>query len=77
MSNNTEEYDLRIYSVEAIRIAISNYASICRIDYQLDGELARCRFNIKDKYIDRVIKEFDNFLIELMQHEGGHSNGNS
>ena len=70
MSNHFEEYDLAIYSMKAIKTAIRYYASICRIDLQSDGSKAICYFDIDDRYADQVIKEFGNFLIELMQHEG-------
>lgn len=71
MSKRYEEFDLAIYSMNAIKAAIRYYSSICRIDVLPDGSRARCFFDIDDKYADQVIKEFGNFLIELMQHEGG------
>lgn len=76
MNRKCEEYDLTLYSARSIRAAIGYYQSICKIDLQMNEKTAKCSFDIDARYADQVIKEFGNFLIELLQHEDGNVNVN-
>ena len=69
MNNGEKSYNLEIYTIKAIKTAIRYYSAICRIDYRVNGNYALCSFCAKEEYIEQIQLEFDNFLIELMQHE--------
>lgn len=71
----TESYDLSIYTERAIRTAIRYYASICNIVFRVENGKGVCCFMVEKKYADRIVREFGNFLIELLQRESGDAYG--
>ena len=69
MNNRDRLYNLDIYTLKAIKIAIRYYSEICSIEYRTKDNYAVCSFFADKNQIEQIIMEFDNFLIELLQHE--------
>ena len=70
MNNSNRSYNLDIYSLKTIKTAIRYYSEICRIEYKVKEHYVVCSFYADEEYIEQIEMEFDNFLIELMHHEG-------
>lgn len=60
-------YELSIYKKEKILAAAAAYKSFCAIELQQQNQKIVCTFRSDKVPVDRVMNEFDNYLIELMQ----------
>ncbi len=60
-------YELSIYQKEKILAAAAAYKSFCSIELRQQNQKIVCTFRSEQVPVDRVMNEFDNYLIELMQ----------
>lgn len=59
------EFDKAIYSEEAVRQAISDYASIADIEMINTPEKCVCSINRSDYPVETTILEFSNYVLNL------------
>ncbi len=71
--NNHSSYELALYEKEKILAAAAAYKSFCSIEISQQNQKLECTFRSDRVPVDRVMNEFDNYLIELMQC-GGSTN---
>lgn len=65
--NNQSSYELSLYEKEKILVAAAAYKSFCSIEILQQDQKLVCTFRSDKVPVDRVMNEFDNYLIELMQ----------
>lgn len=65
--NNKSSYDLSLYSKEKILCAVAAYRRFCLIKISEQNGRVVCEFQSNKISVTRLINEFDNYLIELMQ----------
>ena len=70
MKNNKQRFSKAVYSSDAINSAIKDYVKIASITYSEVDEYYVCTFSKCITDTDRVIKEFGNYLVELMNSQG-------
>lgn len=71
MKNDTQVYSKAIYTREAVESAIIDYGHISTIELRENQTHYICKFKRCVVSVQRVICEFDNYLIELMNTQGG------
>lgn len=70
MKNETQVYSKVIYARKAIESAIIDYKHIATIELTENRTYYICRFRKCIIAVQRVICEFNNYLIELMNTQG-------
>lgn len=70
MKSDKQRYSKAFYSIEAIRSAIKDYKKIASISYAEQNGYYVCTFSKCITNTQRVIYEFNNYLIELMNSQG-------
>ena len=73
MKDNRQIYCKEVYPVSIIREAIKDYERIATIEVSDDGKNYCCTFKHCAVDTARVIREFDNYLIELLNSHGASS----
>lgn len=63
---NKKRYSCGIYSIEALNRAIKDYNKIAKVTCRKIGEYYECEFTRCVLEISRVMNEFDNYLLEIM-----------
>lgn len=71
MRHDTQVYSKSIYAREAIESAILAYKHIATVELTETQTHYVCRFRKCVVSVQRVICEFSNYLIELMNTRGG------
>ena len=66
MKNNVQKYSNKVYSLSAIKKAINDYGNIARILLSEKEGYYTCEFYNCQIDSQRVMLEFDNYLVELM-----------
>jgi hypothetical protein len=64
--NNKQTFSKFFYDIEIIEQAIRDYKNIAKITIQDNGNEFECSFESKEAPVEMVIREFDNYLIELL-----------
>lgn len=59
-------FSLDIYPKNYIEKAIVDYINICKIDLAYDGSTAKCTFYNSVTDLEITVKEFSNYLIEII-----------
>lgn len=67
--NNQSSYELSLYGKETILAAAAAYKGFCSIEILQQDQKLLCTFRSDKVPVNRVMNEFDNYLIELMQSE--------
>lgn len=70
MKNDEQRYSKDFYTVEAVIIAIKDYRKIATITMREEGRYYVCSFSKCIVDPKRVVFEFNNYLIELMNSRG-------
>ena len=65
--NNQRSYELSLYGKEKVLTAANVYKSFCSINVEQHNQKLVCTFGSNIVPVERVMNEFDNYLIELMQ----------
>jgi hypothetical protein len=63
-------YDNNIYPVEVILQAINDYRDICTIEVVQTDKTTRCIFSEGKTDMSVIMREFTNYLLELMEKWG-------
>lgn len=71
--NDTQKYSKEFYSMDTLKQAKKDYMRIARIVISEDKDYFYCEFTNCAVEAGRVINEFNNYLIELMN---SRKNGN-
>ena len=70
MKSSIKHYSGKIYSKEAILSAIHDYKRLTTIKLTINDEYYTCEFTDCKYDSKRIIAEFDNYLIELLNSHG-------
>lgn len=70
MNEITVFYKTNIYPENIIYTAVQRYAGICSIRVEHQGKEMVCVFSDSIADLELTVKEFDNFLIELINSRG-------
>lgn len=72
MKSNVQHYSKLFYTQEAIETAIHDYKRIAAVKLSIEADYYKCEFSkcIVDPM--RVMYEFDNYLIELLNLQGAN-----
>ncbi|MGI6337107.1 MAG: HxsD-like protein [Eubacteriales bacterium] len=73
MESDKQRFSKAFYSSEAIRSAIKDYKKIASISYAEENGYYVCTFSKCITKTQRVIYEFNNYLIELMNSRGDNT----
>ena len=73
MKNNTQRYSKEFYDVAAIKSAIAAYRKIATVSFSEDSSYYVCEFSNCIIDPNRVIFEFNNYLVELMNARGDNT----
>ena len=68
--NNIIIFDLDIYSINYIYIAVNDYQKISKINLEFKDNICLCTFEQYVTSVEIIIKEFCNYLIDLMNAVG-------
>ncbi len=63
-------YDNSIYPLEVILRAIDDYSNICAVEVVQTGKDTRCIFSEGKTDMSVIMREFTNYLLELMEKWG-------
>ena len=63
-------YDNSIYHLEVILHAIKDYSDICSVKVVQSDKTTRCIFSEGKTDISVIVREFTNYLLELMEKWG-------
>ena len=71
---NNLEFDLALYSAEAVFQAAKAYAAIAQIEVGRGPGLCRCRILRSSAPMERTALEFSNYVLELScRKDAGHA----
>lgn len=65
--NNESSYDLSLYNKEKVLFAVAAYSDFCSVNVLEHDHKIVCVFQSDKIPVARIINEFDNYIIELMQ----------
>lgn len=68
--NNIIAFDLGIYPINCIYIAANEYQNISKIDIEFEDNKCLCTFKQCSTSVEIVIREFCNYVIDLMNTVG-------
>ena len=71
MSRSIKSYNNHIYPLSAVKYAIIAYAEIAKIQVKTVADENICTFTEKEIPIQLVIREFGNYLIEILNNNHG------
>lgn len=70
---NNLEFDLALYSAEAVFLAVKAYTAIAQIEVEQEPGLFRCRILRSAAPMELTAMEFSNYVLELScRKEEGH-----
>lgn len=71
---NNLEFDLALYSAEAVFLAVKAYAAIAQIEVEREPGLCRCRILRSSASLELTALEFANYVLELScRKDAGHA----
>lgn len=73
MRSNRQRYSKKFYTYEAVYFAIKDYKKIANISMAEDEDYYICTFSECITNPQRVVAEFNNYLIELMNSQGANT----
>jgi hypothetical protein len=73
MKSNTQFYHKSLYPLSILQTAIEDYGRIAEISLSNEGDYFCCTFSGCAVAPERVVCEFHNYLIELLNSQGADS----